>query len=1299
MSNLSASLVPETLRRGWQHAPTPADAHASFGSHGAVLWCDIARYSPMAKALVAQGNAGVEKLSSLLQRHFDRITDIVHRYGGDCIEFYGDGVMVVFPADAPARLATAAAQALSCARSILDECRGELAPGLRLSLHLHLTAGRLQLLDFGGVGGERLHATAGDALAQLAQITRDQAPNQVIVSPALAALIEAPVILDRLPNGGLVLDVPPPTAVAAPQTDTEAPPTPPGLEAFLAPPVRHGIAIGALRWTAEVRHVIAVFVKLPGLDQAAADFPARIHELARQVQQVCRRHEGVLRCLAIDDKGVGFQLLFGLPPMSHHDDALRALKSARELHGEFRLRGIACSIGIAAGDAFIGVLGNDLRRHYAVIGDAVNLASRLSHLSDAAVLCDEASVRDCTDRARFTALPRVTVKGWAEPLPVWSPEDGSETRAPTAPIGRDDVLAAIENALATACAGRTASCLLVGEAGMGKSTVIEAARRSAAAQGLTVLIGESARIEQNTPFQALRSVYSRLLGLDALADNTARRSHLEAVWGAQHGDRLCLLNAVIPLDFRDSPWAAGLLPSERVASIRSLLIELLQASARTQPLLLVIEDAHWADDESLLLLERLGRRLAGAAILISARPPMLALNDLVEGGATLIDLRPLSAEECAALIATQLGAATVAADVVSSLHERAAGNPFFAAELARYLFDAGELERSADGDIRHARSDGERASRLPTTVRATITSRVDNMAPSARLSLKIESVAGLRGPLAAVEHVHPLHVDSRTLAEHLQSQQRMGLVDLASVDGAPGFEFRHDITREVVYDLVLPEVRQLLHADFARWYESTRAGDLAACYPVLAAHWAAALHPARAAGYLEREAVRVFSNGHAQQALATGLAALGLLGVALPKDAAAVAAAIGTGMGELQGLIGNRSPADHATLPLMTDAEATRAVATLLTVAPLAFQSNRVDLYALASITAMQRTLVHGNGADAAQVYSLYSVVHGALTGDRAGAAAWSELALMLDGRDGRRRYGEVGFVHTWFHSHWQRPLRDSLAISLDAAEQGLAAGNLLYACFNLAGHVIYQQAAGVHLGTVIDTARRHLARNGGRVKNSAFHLIHEMQVAKALSGQTEDLCSFSDAEHDEARDLASILDTPLSNQIGYFLVSKLKVHALAGHWRQALDWAERAEAARQAFGGQTAEFELVQYAALAFAGQALETAQPLDLRGLALAEQLRAWAALCPANFVHKARLVDGALALAAGDAAGALALLVAAATAAGGAGYAHDHALALEWAARAASPDDAPALRERAADAWQAWGAAAMAQRLRSS
>lgn len=258
-----------------------------------------------------------------------------------------------------------------------------------------------------------------------------------------------------------------------------------------------------------------------------------------------------------------------------------------------------------------------------------------------------------------------------------------------------------------------------------------------------------------------------------------------------------------------------------------------------------------------------------------------------------------------------------------------------------------------------------------------------------------------------------------------------------------------------------------------------------------------------------------------------------------------------------------------------------------------------------------------------------------------------------------------------------------------------------MYACFNLSGHVIYQQAAGRPLAEVIATIRRHLVLNGGRVRNSLFHLIHELQYAKALAGLTEHPLSFTDAEYDDARDLASILETRLSNQIGYYLVSRLKLACLHGRWDEALDWANRAQAARPAYAGQTAEFELVQYAALAAAGRALDRRAAADsadaARASGLAAELRGWAALCTANFAHKALLAEGAAEAAAGGIDPALDRLAAAAELAGNQGFAQDEALALGWIARvlhhAGHAAEAGVAAERASTAWRAYGAAALA------
>lgn len=1296
MSKLVASLVPETLRRAYAQAPTAADAHASFGGFGAVLWCDVAKFSPLAKRLVAAGPTGVERLSAILNRHFDAVIATTLAHGGEPTEFFGDGLLISFFCE-EASLATAVQQAIACADAISRDCRQELEPGLQLSLHLHITAGSLRMLDFGGVGGERLYATAGGALSQLGRIARDQRPNQLILSAEAAALLDTTTRLSALPNGGQLLESLPTSPATRLVVAADIEPVA-ALAAFLPAAVRHGLEIGESRWTAELRTVTSVFLKLPDLDATRPDFVARIHELAQLAQQTCRRYEGVVRCLAIDEKGAGFQLVFGLPPYSHRDDALRALRCSQDLLQALAQLGQAGSVGIAAGLAFIGVLGTDARRHYAVIGDAINLASRLSHVMPDAILCDEATMRACGDRMGFEALPRIAIKGWDEALPVWSPRATLASLAPQPLFGREAALAAVDATLALAGSGSGACCLLLGDPGMGKSAVAEAAARRATALGFQLLVGESSRVEQATPFQSLRSVYARLLDVDGAGSLEARRAQLIDSHGARYGERLCLINAVLPLGLTDSAWVAGLMPAERVAATRSLLIELLQQAAGVQPLLLLIEDAHWADGESLLLLESLSRSLRAMAILVCSRPPALALAGLQEAGATSLELHALDRDDSAALIASRLAAGSVDAAVVDIIHERAEGNPFFTAELAQYLVDRGDIVRSAEGDVqRRLRHDGSAAA-LPTSVRATITNRVDAMAPATRLTLKVESVTGTRGPLAAIAHIHPLHAEASTIAEHLQAQRRLGLVDAAIVDASEGYEFRQEITREVVYDLVLPELRRHLHGDLARWYEVQHEADLAAYYGRIAAHWAAAGDAGRAADYLELEAVRVFSNGHAQEATAIGLAALRLLDIDLPNDPDAVGARIGEGMGQVLGRVAGRPAVAFIEAAAMDDAATARVVKALLNIAPLAFQSNRMDLYALAAITAMRLTLEHGHSADAAQVYSLYSVVHAVITGDRAGAAEWSRLALSLDARDGQRQFAEVGFVYTWFHGHWQRPLRDSLALSLAAAERGFETDALMYACFNLSGHVIYQQAAGLPLAEVIATARLHLARNGRRVNNSAFHLVHELQIAKALAGLTEGPLSFSDAEFDEQRDLAAILNTTLSNQIGYYLVSKLKMAALYGLWDQALDWAAKAELARPAYSGQTAEFELVQYAALAAAGRALQGGDPADIeKAEALTTEMRGWAGLCAANFRHKAQLLEAVLAAVRGDHDAAQRMLKTSADCASLSGYAQDHALALEWSARllwlSGHGDDAAAASVDAARAWRAWGAEARA------
>jgi hypothetical protein len=250
------------------------------------------------------------------------------------------------------------------------------------------------------------------------------------------------------------------------------------------------------------------------------------------------------------------------------------------------------------------------------------------------------------------------------------------------------------------------------------------------------------------------------------------------------------------------------------------------------------------------------------------------------------------------------------------------------------------------------------------------------------------------------------------------------------------------------------------------------------------------------------------------------------------------------------------------------------------------------------------------------------------MTGDRAGGYAWSELAMALDLQNNHTQYPRVAFVHTWFHQHWAKPLSESLELSMHAAQVGLETGDILYGCFNLSGHVVYLAACGKPLSLVQEKSILHLHMNGKRVMNAAFHCLLEMQYAKALAGETEAPLSLSDTICNEQRDLASIFATQLGNQIGYYLVARVKLHTQYGDWQGALQWADQTMPLYKAFEGQIAEIDFIQsvaWASLQGVAESAETARDalLERAGTAL-QTLQHWKTLCASNYAHKADMMQ---------------------------------------------------------------------------
>jgi class 3 adenylate cyclase len=537
--------------------------------------------------------------------------------------------------------------------------------------------------------------------------------------------------------------------------------------------------------------------------------------------------------------GDAVMAVFGLPS-AHDDDPERAVRAALAI-GDTppALPDLRIRIGIATGEVIANPSAAD-KGEFLVTGEVVNLAARLqAAAAPGSVLVDARTHRTVAGIVEASPTEPLVLKGFAGSVAAWQvqsvrPPAERPRRILRGPLlARDEELGLMEVLLQRVIRDRRAAMVtVIGEAGVGKSRLF-AEFRHRLPTGTPVLRGRSLPYGSNIAFSALVDGVKRAADIQDTASLEEARGRLAAFAEATLGPAgdsarwLTHLLHAMGLGSRDTPF-----PITR-ADLFTAWTRLIDALGRRAPLVVGLEDLHWADDDLLDLLDEITLRPPASPVLFVclARPQLLERRTGWGGGrrnVLSIHLDPLPPQASRQLLDALLQG-QAPEEIAATVLARAEGNPFFVEEIIGMLIDDGRLvRRTGRWQLRDAEIS------IPDTVQGVIAARLDQLPPREKV---IAQDAAVIGRVFWTEPVRRLR-DGEPVRDVIRRLEQLDVVQSRgwnTIGGDDEFIFRHILIRDVAYNTIPRAARPAKHRIVADWLAEV-AGDRPDEFADLIAH-------------------------------------------------------------------------------------------------------------------------------------------------------------------------------------------------------------------------------------------------------------------------------------------------------------------------------------------------------------------------------------------------------------------------------------------------------------------------------
>ena len=554
--------------------------------------------------------------------------------------------------------------------------------------------------------------------------------------------------------------------------------------------------------------------------------------------------------------GDGIMALFGAP-IALEDAPQRAIRSAYAIHREMArfsdkikqekpgLPPLKMRIGIHTGPVVVGTLGNDLRVEFKVVGDTVNLASRMESLAEpGTTFVTEDTFKLTEGFFRFEGLGERRIKGKEKPVNVFrviSPStrrtrfDVSTERGLTQFVGRDRELEIMLDCLERAKMGRGQAVSIVSEAGIGKSRLLYEFRKAIANEDVTFFEGRCLSYSRNVPFHPVIDLLKTNFDIreedsDDLIKEKVKKGL--AIVGADEASTLPYLLEL--LSVKDSGINQIMMsPEARKERISGALKQIILKGAALRPLVLAIEDLYWVDNSSVEVFKDLLDDIGGAKIfLIFTYRPTFVHTWGAKSYHSQITLNRLSNRESLTMAASLLGTDNIHSDLEELILEKTEGVPFYIEEFIRTLKDLKTIERK-DGQYGIVKDIQEII--IPSTIQDVIMARVDALPQGAKELLQAGSAVEREFSYDMIQKITGL--PEKELLSSFSVLKDAELVFERGIYPDTSFIFKHALTRDVVYNSLLTKRKKKLREEIGVAIEELNKENISEYYGVLVEHF------------------------------------------------------------------------------------------------------------------------------------------------------------------------------------------------------------------------------------------------------------------------------------------------------------------------------------------------------------------------------------------------------------------------------------------------------------------------------